>query len=436
MEPVGQRILENLLGADEKTMREVLCLVLGGGRGTRLYPLTKDRSKPAVPFGGKYRLIDIPISNSLNSGFNHIYVLTQFNSESLNKHIARAYKIDDFSKGFVEILAADQSMESTDWFQGTADAVRRSLKHINNPVVKYVLILSGDQLYKMDLAKLLEFHISKNAEITIACNPVEPKAINHFGIMCVDKDKKIKNFIEKPKNESFVEGMSVDVNDKKYYLASMGIYLFNRNVLTDILLNNKKADFGKEVIPDSFPHKLTYAYVHNGYWKDIGTIKAFYDESLAFTDAIPPIDLFDEEWQFFTRPRHLAPAKMEDCRIERTIIGEGSILSKCAVHHSVIGVRARIEEGSIIKDSIIMGADFYQSIEDIENDIASGVPPIGIGKGALIQNAIIDKNSRIGDGAKITNIKKIESFDSDLYYIKDGIVIIPKNTVIPPRMVI
>lgn len=416
-------------------MRQVLCLVMGGGQGSRLFPLTKYRSKPAVPFAGKYRLIDIPISNSLNSGINHIYVLTQFNSESLNKHIARAYKIDDFSKGFVEILAADQTMDSTDWFQGTADAVRRSLKHLNNPNIKYVLVLSGDQLYKMDFTRLLDFHKEKKAEITIACNPVAAKDIKGLGIMGVDSDKRIVSFVEKPKDPALVKGMSVKIKNKELYLASMGIYLFNREALPDIL-NNKKADFGREVIPDSFGKKLTYAYIYEGYWKDIGTIKALFNENLVFTEDIPPLDLFDEEWQFFTRPRHLPPAKVKSCALDRVIVGEGSILNNCSVKHSVIGLRSRISEGSDIQDCVMMGADYYQTLDEIKKDAASGKPLIGIGKGCFIKNAIIDKNARIGDGSRILNEKNMETFDSDKFYIREGVIVIPKDAVIPPGTII
>ncbi len=411
-------------------MGEVLCLVLGGGRGNRLFPLTKDRSKPAVPFAGKYRLVDIPISNSLNSGFNHIYVLTQFNSESLNKHIARTYKLDSFSKGFVEIMAAEQSKDSADWFQGSADAVRRCLKHFNDPKIKYVLVLSGDQLYKMDFRNLLRFHFANKSQITIACNPVPPDQIEEFGIMCADTQSRIKNFVEKPQNESAVKGMSIKSDNKEFYLASMGIYLFDKSVL-DKILDNKKTDFGKEVIPDSFSKHSTFAYVHKGYWKDIGTIDSFYRENICFTNFLPPLDLFNEEWQFFTRPRYLPPAKIEDSHIEKSILGEGSIFLDCHIKHSVIGLRSRILEAVRIEDSIIMGGDFYQSIEDIEKDKKRGIPSIGIGKGSVIKKAIIDKNVRIGEKVKIINEKNIDYFESDMYSIRDGIVIIPKNIIVP-----
>lgn len=417
-------------------MKEVLCLVLGGGRGDRLSPLTKDRSKPAVPFAGKYRLVDIPISNSLNSGFNRIYVLTQFNSESLNKHIARTYKLDSFSRGFVEIMAAEQSMESADWFQGTADAVRRCLKHFNDPHVKYVLVLSGDHLYKMDLSGLLEFHKDKNSQITIACNPIERQYIQDFGIMGIDKEGRINNFVEKPKDEKYVAGMPLEIKKNKFYLASMGIYLFDKDVLKEILHNNTKTDFGKEVIPDSFSKNLTYAYIYNGYWRDIGTIKSFYEENMSLVLSLPPIDLFDENWPFFTRPRYLPPAKIEKCRLNRVIVSEGSILINCNISRSVIGLRSRVSDSVDIEDSVIMGADFYQSMDDLNKDKESGLPPIGIGKGCIIKKAIIDKNVRIGEGVKIVNSKNLNTYQSSLYTIKDGIVVVPKNTVIPAGTVI
>jgi len=417
-------------------MREVLCLVLGGGRGTRLYPLTKDRSKPAVPFAGKYRLIDVPISNSLNSGCNHIYVLTQFNSESLNKHITRTYKLDSFSQGFVEIMAAEQSMDNADWFQGSADAVRRCMKHFNYPGTKYILVLSGDQLYSMDFGRLLSFHKEKKAEITIACNPVSAQDIREFGIMCVGGDGRIANFVEKPMDEKAVKGMCIGKGNKRQYLASMGIYLFNCGTLRGILSNNRKTDFGREVIPDSFGHKLTYAYVHEGYWKDIGTIKSFYEENIVFTHPVPPLDLFDEHWQIFTRPRYLPPAKIEQCKLDRVIIGDGSILQQCTIKHSVVGLRSRIGAGTVIEESIIMGNDFYQSLSDIEADRRAGLACIGIGKASHIKKAIIDKNARIGDNVKIINQHNIDSCETDTYCIKDGIVIIPKNTLIPSGTVI
>lgn len=418
-------------------MKEVLCIIMGGGQGTRLYPLTKVRAKPAVPIFGRYRLIDIPVSNCLNSEFNNIYILTQFNSESLNKHITRSYKLDPFSKGFVEIMAAEQSMEDTDWFQGTADAVRRCLKHFNDPAYKYILILSGDQLYKMDFRDMLRFHIERNSEITIACNPVEPSKVSEFGIMGIGEGNKINKFSEKPKNSSVIKDMIVEDRGRRYFLGSMGIYLFNRDVMMDILKSNPKTDFGKEIIPDSFPRKKTCAYVFHGYWRDIGTIKSFYDENMALTDNLPPLDMFDEKWLFFTRPRSLPPAKINSSHIVRSIISEGAIVQSGAeIKHSVIGLRSRINTNSIVEDSIILGSDFYETLDDIKYNQSKGIPLLGVGENCVVKKAIIDKNVRIGDNAKILNQKKVEKFEGANYCIKDGIVIIEKNAVIPSGTVI
>ncbi len=418
-------------------MKEVLCVVMGGGRGSRLYPLTKVRAKPAVPIFGRYRLIDIPISNCLNSEFNNIYILTQFNSESLNKHIARSYKVDPFSKGFVEVMTAEQSIDSSDWFQGTADAVRRCLKHINDPSYKYILLLSGDQLYKMDFREMLGFHIEKNSEITIACNPIEPLQVSGFGIMGIAEDNRINKFVEKPEDSAAIKDMAVKDSGRKYFLGSMGIYLFNRDTLVDVLKNNPKTDFGREIIPDSFPHKRTRAFVFKGYWRDIGTIKPFYDENLALTEDIPPLDMFDEDWLFFTRPRYLPPAKINSSNISKSIISEGAIIQSGAkIRHSVIGLRSRINTNSVVEDSIIMGSDFYETLDDIKYNRSRGIPLLGVGENCSIKKAIIDKNVRIGDNTKILNHKNLKEFDGENYSIRDGIVIIEKNVTIPPDTVI
>lgn len=418
-------------------MKEVLCVIMGGGQGSRLYPLTKVRAKPAVPIFGRYRLIDIPVSNCLNSGFNSIYILTQFNSESLNKHITRSYKLDQFSKGFVEIIAAEQTMGETDWFQGTADAVRRCLRHFNDPVFKYILVLSGDQLYKMDLRYMLNFHIEKGSEITIACNPVDISEVSSLGIMGAGENNRINRFVEKPKDNRAVEDMIVKDGNRKYLLGSMGIYLFNRDVLVDILKTSQKTDFGRGIIPDSFPNKRTYAYIYNGYWRDIGTIKSFYDENLALTDDLPPLDMFDEDWLFFTRPRYLPPAKINTSSIVKTIISEGAIIQTGSkIKHSVIGLRSRINANSVVEDSIIMGCDFYETLDDMKYNQSRGIPSLGVGENCVIKNAIIDKNVRIGDRARILNQKGLKDFEGENYCIKDGIVIVEKNAVIPPGTVI
>ncbi len=417
-------------------MRNLLCVILGGGRGTRLYPLTKYRSKPAVPLVGKYRLIDIPVSNCLNSGFDKIYILTQFNSESLNKHITRTYKFDYFSKGFIEIMAAEQSMDNTHWFQGTADAVRRCLKHFNDPRLEYVLVLSGDQLYKMDLRWLFDFHINKKSEITVACNPIRPEVVSKYGIMGVDKEGRINAFVEKPKSELEASKLSLTVGGKRSFLASMGIYLFNRDTLIELLTKSQKMDFGKEIIPDDLRNKRTYAFIFEGYWKDIGTMSTFYESSLSFTDMIPPFDIFDEEWQVFTRPRYLPPSKIRESRINNSVITEGAIIEGAAVNHCIVGLRSRICEGAQVENSIIMGSDFYETIEELEGNKSIKRPHVGIGKKCLIKRAIIDKNARIGDNVKIPNEMNKTSYEGKNYYIKDGIVIIEKNAVIPSGTVI
>ncbi|HNX81376.1 MAG TPA: glucose-1-phosphate adenylyltransferase [Candidatus Omnitrophota bacterium] len=408
-------------------MKDVVSIILGGGRGTRLYPLTKYRAKPAVPVAGKYRLVDIPISNCINSGFRKIYILTQFNSGSLNRHIFRAYKMDSFTEGFVEIIAADQSMEHADWFQGSADAVRKCLKHISDPRIKYVLILSGDQLYKMDFSLMLAFHIEKKSELTIACNPVSKEETVDLGIMGVDKEHRIKHFVEKPKHEKEISGFAVKVDAQNKYLASTGIYIFNKEALVELLLSTDGVDFGKEVIPEALEKKKTYAYIYNGYWKDIGSIQSFYEENLLFASAHPPLDLYDENWQFFTRPRYLPMTKVTKSLIEDSTVAEGAIIEQAAIKNSVVGLRSIIGAGTEVSDSILLGCDYYDF---------TAVPRLGIGKNCVIKKAIIDKNVRMGDNVHIVNKKNVLEFENQLCVIKNGIVIIPKSAVIPSGTVI
>jgi glucose-1-phosphate adenylyltransferase len=416
-------------------MKEVLCVVLGGGQGTRLYPLTKERCKPAVPLFGKHRLIDIPISNCLNSNLRRIYVLTQFNSESLNKHVARTYSLDPFTKGFIEIMAAEQSMDNTNWFQGTADAVRQNLKHFNDPRIKYILILSGDQLYKINLRSVLEFHAEKNAEVTVACNAINADEAHHFGIMGVDDEYKINRFIEKPQDAGKISDMAID-EEKQTCLGSMGIYVFNKSTLAELLQDNSKIDFGKEIIPDAIQSKKTYAYMFDGYWRDIGTIKTFYEENLMLTEDVPPLDMFDEGFQIFTRPRFLPPAKFGKSMIEKSIIAEGAIIQSSDIKHSIIGLRFRIGEKTSIKDTIIMGADYYETGEQMAEDREKGLPLVGIGKNCTVEKAILDKNVRIGDNVKIINEKNVQNYDGENYSIRDGIVVISKKAIIPSGTVI
>lgn len=418
-------------------MKDVLCVIMGGGRGTRLYPLTKERCKPAVPVAGKYRLIDIPVSNCLNSGLNKIYVLTQFNSESLNKHIARTYKLDPFSEGFVEIMAAEQTMGNKEWFQGTADAVRRCLKHFNDPAYKYIIVLSGDQLYKMNLKDMLDFHKEKKADITIACNPIYGKQnLNELGIIKLGENNRVINFFEKPQDAGRVKEASTMLDGKRCFLVSMGIYIFNKETLVELLTESKRADFGKEVIPDAFTRKMTEAFIYKGYWRDIGSIKNFYDENLILTEPVPPIDFFDENWPVFTRPRHLPPLKVRNSKISKSIISEGCIIESATIKHSVIGLRSRVGENSVIEDSIIMGCDFYQSLDDILAEKSKGKPVMGIGKNCFIKKTILDKNVRIGDNVKIINEKKLKDSKGENHSIKDGIVIVHKNSTIAPGTVI
>lgn len=418
-------------------MKNVLCVILGGGRGTRLYPLTKYRAKPAVPLAGKYRLIDIPISNCLNSGLKKIVILTQFNSESLNKHIFRAYKLDFFSEGFVEVMAAEQSMDHIDWFQGSADAVRKCLKHINDPRIQYIIILSGDQLYKMNFTDLINFHIEKKSEITVSCNTVDKEETSDLGIMGIDNNSQIKQFVEKPKQIEEIQGLQLDLEGKSKFLASMGIYIFNKDVLFELLTNNKKADFGREIIPDAIGNKKTYAFIYNGYWKDIGSIKSFYEENMAFTSQIPPLNLYDENWQFYTRPRHLPLSKILNSRIENSNIAEGAIIEESKITRSIIGLRSRISSGAVIEESIIMGNDYYENLELIQQIQREGrMPLLGIGKGCWIKKAIVDKNVRIGDNVQIINEKNIIDFEGKYCVFRNGIIIIPKNTVIPSGTVI
>ncbi|MFH1753372.1 MAG: glucose-1-phosphate adenylyltransferase [Candidatus Omnitrophota bacterium] len=417
-------------------MKDVLCVILGGGIGSRLFPLTKQRCKPAVPLVGKYRLIDIPVSNCLNSGFDRISILTQFNSESLNRHINRTYKLDYFSQGFIEIMAAEQSMENMNWFQGTADAVRRCLKHFSDPRIKYVLILSGDQLYKMDLTKLLDAHKGNNAEVSVACNPVDPEEVSHYGIMDVGKDYRINAFVEKPKNEDQVKKFAFDLRGKTTFLASMGIYLFNKETLMDILTHSDKLDFGKEIIPDNFNTKKTYAYIYEGYWQDIGTIKNFYEASLLFTDILPPFNIYDEEWQVFTRPRYLPPAKVRESEINDSVISDGAIIDGAKIHHSIVGLRSRIGSGSTIDDAIVMGNDYYETLEQMKGNEIIKIPNVGIGRGCVVKKAIIDKNVRIGDNVKIVNKDGRAELKGENFNIKDGIVVIEKNAVLKSNTVI
>ncbi|OHB48237.1 MAG: glucose-1-phosphate adenylyltransferase [Planctomycetes bacterium GWF2_39_10] len=425
-------------------MDNVISVILGGGRGTRLYPLTKERSKPAVPLAGKYRIIDIPISNCLNSNLNKIYVLTQFNSTSLHRHITRAYKFDNFSRGFIELLAANQTIESMDWYQGTADAVRQNLRFFNQPNIDYALILSGDQLYRMNYPQAIKEHIRTGAEITIATIPVERKCAQSFGILKVDEQGRIVDFFEKPKDDKTIDSLSLDASffDRhgvrakgRTLLASMGIYIFNLEVLNDVLKETNKSDFGKDIIPEVIKKRRVFAYFFDGYWEDIGTIKSFYEANLKLASLSPSFNLYDEKAPIYTNPLFLPGSIINACKITQSIISDGCVINNAEIHNSVIGSRSIIGENAIIKDSIIMGADYYESESNIRTNRFKKIPDIGIGNNSRIVGAIIDKNVHIGANVSIENTKKIERLDEKNYMIRDYIVIIPKGSVIPPNTV-
>ncbi|HEY4194620.1 MAG TPA: glucose-1-phosphate adenylyltransferase [Mucilaginibacter sp.] len=412
---------------------KVICIVLGGGQGSRLSPLTATRSKPAVPIAGKYRLVDIPISNCLHSGITRIYVLTQFNSASLNKHIKNTYHFSSFSDAFVDILAAEQTPSSVSWYQGTADAVRQSLHHLAVHEFDYVLILSGDQLYQMDFEEMIKNHITNNADITIATIPVHANDVPGFGILQTDENSLITQFVEKPKKD--FEYLKSDVSDEmvrqgRFYLASMGIYMFNRKVLFELLEGNDRTDFGKEIIPQSIPSHVVSSYQYEGYWTDIGTIPSFFEANLGLTDEIPQFNLFDKNY-IFTRARMLPPSKVSGTHLEQTIVSDGCIINASRVFRSVIGIRTRIGFDTIIESCYVMGSDNYQTLEQIEESRLSDSPIMGIGDRCVIKNAIIDKNTYIGNDVKINCGKKLEDGDYGTHTVQDGIVVIKKRAIIP-----
>ena len=416
--------------------KKVVAVILGGGAGSRLYPLTATRSKPAVPIAGKYRLVDIPISNCINSNINRMFVLTQFNSASLNKHIKNTYQFSGFSTGFVDILAAEQTPESGEWFQGTADAVRQSLRHIQNNDFEYVLILSGDQLYQMDFGEIVDNHISKNADITIATIPVGAREAPEFGILKSNAEGNITSFIEKPAKELLPEWESDTGHEMQQlgrnYLASMGIYIFNRNLIFDKLGIEKPdaKDFGKEIIPDAIDKHKVLSFQYQGYWTDIGNIYSFFEANLALTLDIPPFNLFDNQKMVYSRARMLPPAKVSGTQMLQTIMAEGSIIKAEKIANSVIGIRSRIGTGSVIESCYIMGNDFYETIEEIAYDLNHGLPPIGIGDHCHLKNVIVDKDCRIGNNVKIIGGTHLKDEDHNLYTVKEGIVVVKKGTVI------
>ncbi|HYY56444.1 MAG TPA: glucose-1-phosphate adenylyltransferase [Pyrinomonadaceae bacterium] len=425
----------------------VLAVILGGGVGTRLFPLTHQRSKPAVPLGGKYRLVDIPISNCINSDVIKIFVLTQYNSASLNRHIARTYRFSPFADAFVEILAAEQTPENRQWFQGTADAVRQVLPHIRDWGIDTLLILSGDHLYRMDYGKFLARHYETKADVTISVIPVRGDTASEFGLLKTDPEGRIIEFSEKPEGAA-LEAMKVNTADlglspeeaqARPYLASMGIYVFKYDRLEKILAQDASwLDFGREVIPAMIESGHVQGFLFDGYWEDIGTINAFYQANLDMTAPVPKFNFFDAGAPIFTRARYLPPSKIHDSEIRDSFVSEGSIITGAHILQSVVGLRSRIEQGARIEATIMMGADYYQSIDDMKADLADGVPRIGVGRGTIIRHAIIDKNARIGEDVRLVNESGVEHSDGEggSYYIREGIIIVPKNATIKDGTVV
>jgi glucose-1-phosphate adenylyltransferase len=422
-------------------MLDVLTLVLGGGRGQRLYPLTKFRSKPAVPLGGKYRIIDIPVSNCLNSEINRIFILTQFNSASLNKHMVQTYKFDMFDGGFVDILAAEQTPDNINWFQGTADAVRQNIKHFADYDATYVLVLSGDQLYQMDFREVLRFHQEKNADVTVACTPVTAAETSSLGIMKVDDNARVVAFHEKPGSERLPALLCPLPNRSalhsgRDYLANMGIYLFRKEFLIDLLTQSKGLDFGKDLIPEAVGACRVFAYIFEGYWTDIGTIRSFYEANLALTEPQPQFSFYDRRRPIYTHPRNLPSSKLNHCSLCQTMVADGCILNGADITRSIVGVRSRIGNGTKIKDSVLMGADIFETDDGRKENAAMGIPNLAIGSDCTILNAIIDKNVRIGDRVSIINTQNLQEKDDECYNIREGIIVIPKGALIPSDTVI
>jgi glucose-1-phosphate adenylyltransferase len=421
-----------------------LAIIMGGGQGTRLFPLTRERAKPAVPLAGKYRLVDIPLSNCINSGLRRMYLLTQFNSASLHRHITGSYTFDQFSNGFVGILAAEQTFASSSWYQGTADAVRKNIVHFLNHNFDYALILSGDQLYRMNFRAVLKQHEASGADITIATLPVDREAATSLGILQIDQDRWINRFVEKPKDPAVLEDLRVpettlaDLNLKasgEVYLASMGIYVFNRDVLFR-LLDNDLTDFGKHIIPAAIGRERIHSYVFEGYWEDIGTIRSFFEANLDLTAELPRFNFFDMEHPIYTRPRFLPASKINGGEIDHAVISDGCIVTRARISHSLVGVRSLICEGADLHRTVVMGNDDYESAESINQNRESGRPAVGVGAGTRIENAIVDKNARIGAHCVLTPAGKPENVDDARWYIRDGILVIPKNAVIPDHTII
>ena len=417
-------------------MKDVIGVILGGGRGTRLFPLTQHRSKPAVPIGGKYRLIDIPISNCLNSNLRRIFVLTQYNSESLNKHLNSTYKFDVFSSGFVSLLAAEQTEEDPHWFQGTADAVRQSMRHLRAHPYEEVLILAGDQLYQMDYRKMLEAHQRQVADVSVGVTPVRADQTAGFGILKVNRQGRIVHFEEKPSADRLPDLVSEIPGVGPGFLASTGIYLFNRESLERCVADPALVDFGKNVIPDAVPRMRVHAYVQRGYWEDVGTIRSYFQANLALCQPVPPFDFYEATRPVYTHPRFLPASKVERCTLRNVLMSEGCIVVGADIERSVLGIRSRIGEGAHVTESLVLGADYYETAEELAAAAARGVPPMGIGSGTVVKGAIVDKNARIGSGVRIVNEAGETERDGDGYFIREGVVIVPKGAVVPDGAVI
>jgi glucose-1-phosphate adenylyltransferase len=424
--------------------KNVLAVVMGGGRGSRLYPLTMERCKPAVPLAGKYRLVDIPISNCINSDINRIFLLTQFHTASLHRHTQSTYNFDPFGGGFVDILSAEQTEKNTNWYQGTADAVRRNLQHFRSFPHDLVLILSGDQLYRMDFRKIIEDHIASKADVSIAAIPFPVSKVEGLGLMQVNDDLSVNRFVEKPKDPAVIQGLTLSPklestlhssSGEKHCLASMGIYVFNRQVLADALDNNM-TDFGKEVIPSLLGKKRLFAHIFEGYWEDIGTVKAFFDTNLALSDPLPPFNFFDPTAPIYTQDRYLPASKLNKCVIDHAVIGDGSIITDCKIKRCVLGIRSYVGEGSNLSEVVMMGADYYETPEQKAANSKRGVFNIGVGRNCQIEHTIIDKNARIGDNVKLSSAGKVDGEYPHGVIVRDGVLVVPKGAIIPSGVVI
>lgn len=424
--------------------KKVLAVVMGGGRGTRLYPLTMERCKPAVPLAGKYRLVDIPISNCINSDINRIFLLTQFHTASLHRHIQSVYHFDPFGGGFVDILSAEQTEKSADWYQGTADAVRRNLQHFRSFPHDLVLILSGDQLYRMDYQKIIEQHIATKADVTIAAIPFPVSKVEGLGLMRVADDLSIAQFVEKPKDPAVINSLTLSPaleatlkssHDEKHCLASMGIYVFNRTALADAL-DNKMTDFGKEIIPGLLGKKRLFAHIFEGYWEDIGTVRAFFDANLALAQPLPPFNFFEPAAPIYTKDNYLPASKINNCAIDYAVLGDGSIIEDSFIKHCVVGIRSFVRKGTRLEDVVMMGADFYESDDQMSTNHGRGRPSLGVGYNCNIRGAIIDKNARIGDSVTLSPEGKPDGTYAHGVIIRDGVLVVPKGGIVPTGTVI